>query len=68
MASKIYQNYHRNRKLTINHIINMVLTVYYTYPSIAHYFEVDNVALEDLTSTAECLFDLVTLKKSIKAS
>uniref|UniRef100_A0A8C4X8Z8 Ferritin n=1 Tax=Erpetoichthys calabaricus TaxID=27687 RepID=A0A8C4X8Z8_ERPCA len=46
MASQIRQNYHSDCEAAINRMINMELTAYYTYLSMAHYFKRDDVALK----------------------
>ncbi|KAG5832309.1 hypothetical protein ANANG_G00289740 [Anguilla anguilla] len=44
-ASQIRQNYHRDSEAAVNRMVNMELFASYTYMSMAHYFERDDVAL-----------------------
>ncbi|KAJ8253643.1 hypothetical protein COCON_G00202550 [Conger conger] len=44
-TSQIRQNYHRDSEAAINRMVNMELFASYTYMSMAHYFERDDVAL-----------------------
>ncbi|KAL4593012.1 ferritin, middle subunit-like [Arapaima gigas] len=44
-TSQIRQNYHRDCEAAINRMVNMELFAHYTYLSMAHYFDRDDVAL-----------------------
>ncbi|XP_030053803.1 ferritin light chain, oocyte isoform [Microcaecilia unicolor] len=45
MSSQIRQNYHQDSEAGVNRVVNQQLEISYTYLSLGHYFDRDDVAL-----------------------
>nr|XP_033817846.1 ferritin light chain, oocyte isoform-like [Geotrypetes seraphini] len=49
MSSQIRQNYHQESEAGVNRVVNLQLQTSYTYLSLGHYFDRDDVALANFS-------------------